>query len=257
MIRLTQQEEKELVSFIKDWLKSHRFNQKDLANELNIKSGRTSEIILKIQELYRKGGMFNIAKNLIKIEQKLLNNIKNDYRDTTTNTQKAVNLSPETKMELEQRNRNSFYSLNSEGFTLEDGTGRIAAEDVGLIVDEFGYTVRGVGVSNGFAYAGPRQRNLRAPFQRYAHNNGILLEGHTETGNSNIKLENESGVLTSEFGISASTTISDWAQLRFTGTLNTNVDGETMRLKDLEGTNSDLDHRNNFAFPTDITQEPS
>ena len=114
-----------------------------------------------------------------------------------------------------------------------------------------------MGVSNGFAYAGPRQRNLRAPFQRYAHNNGILLEGATETGNSNIKLENESGVLTSEFGISASTTIADWAQLRFTGTLNTNVDGETMRFKDLEGTNSDLDHRNNFAFPTDITQEPS
>jgi hypothetical protein len=182
---------------------------------------------------------------------------QNDYRDTTTNTQKAVNLSPETKMELEQRNRNSFYSLNSEPFTLEDGTGFIAKEDVGNIVDEFGYTVRGVSVSNGFAYAGPRQRNLRAPFQRYAHNNGILLEGATETGNSNIKLENESGVLTSEFGISASTTIADWAQLRFTGTLNENVDGETMRFKDLEGTNSDLDHRNNFAFPTDITQEPS
>ncbi len=182
---------------------------------------------------------------------------QNDYRDTTTNTQKAVNLSPETKMELEQRNRNSFYSLNSEPFTLEDGTGFIAKEDVGNIVDEFGYTVRGTAVSNGFAYAGPRQRNLRAPFQRYAHNNGILLEGATETDNSNIKLENESGVLASEFGISASTTIADWAQLRFTGTLNTNVDGETMRFKDLEGTNSDLDHRNNFAFPTDITQEPS
>ena len=30
-----------------------------------------------------------------------------------------------------------------------------------------------------------------------------------------------------------------------------------MRFKDLEGTNSDLstDHRNNFAFTTDITQE--
>ena len=180
-----------------------------------------------------------------------------DYSDPNTNTQKELNLSPETKMELEQRNRRSFYALNSEPFTLEDGTGFLAKEDVGNIVDEFGYTVRGTAVSNGFAYAGPRQRNLRAPFQRYAHNNGILLEGATETGNSNIKLENESGVLTSEFGISASTTIADWAQLRFTGTLNTNVDGETMRFKDLEGTNSDLDHRNNFAFPTDITQEPS
>ena len=83
MNRLSQQEEKELVSFIKDWLKSHGFNQKDLANELKIKSSRTSEIILKIKELHKKGGMFNIAKNLIKIEQKWLNNIKNDYLETT------------------------------------------------------------------------------------------------------------------------------------------------------------------------------
>ena len=82
MSRLSQQEEKELVSFIKDWLKSHGFNQKDLANELNIKSSRTSEIILKIKELYKKGGMFNIARNLIKIEQNWLNDIKNDCLET-------------------------------------------------------------------------------------------------------------------------------------------------------------------------------
>ncbi len=79
MSKLSQQEEKELVSFIKDWLKSHGYNQKDLAYELNIKSSRTTEIILKIDELYKKGGMFNIAKNLIKIEQKWLNDIKNDF----------------------------------------------------------------------------------------------------------------------------------------------------------------------------------
>ena len=82
MSRLSQQEENELISFIKDWLKSHGFNQKDFANELNIKSSRTSEIILKIKELYKKGGMFNIAKNLIEIEQNWLNNIKKDYRKT-------------------------------------------------------------------------------------------------------------------------------------------------------------------------------
>ena len=76
------QEEKEVVSFIRDWLKSHGFTQKDLANELNIKSSRTSEIILKIREFHKKGGMFNIAKNLIKIEQNWLNNIKNDYPET-------------------------------------------------------------------------------------------------------------------------------------------------------------------------------
>jgi len=82
MSKLSQKEEKELISFIKDWLKSHGFNQKDLANELNFMSSRTSEIILKIKELYKKGGIFNIAKNLIKIEQNWLNNIKNDSQET-------------------------------------------------------------------------------------------------------------------------------------------------------------------------------
>ena len=82
MSKLSQQDERELISFIKDWLKSHGFNQKDLANELNIKSSRTSEIVLKIKELYKKGGIFNIAKNLIKIEQKWLKNINNDYKET-------------------------------------------------------------------------------------------------------------------------------------------------------------------------------
>jgi len=86
MSKLSHNEEKELVSFIKDWLKSHGFNQKDLANELNIKSSRTSEIILKMKDLYKKGGMFNIAKNLIKIEQNWLNDIKNDYRETNQTT---------------------------------------------------------------------------------------------------------------------------------------------------------------------------
>ena len=82
MSKLSQKEEKELIYFIKDWLKSHGFNQKDLANELKIKSSRTSEIILKIKEFHKKGGLFNVAKNLIKIEQNWLNNFKNDYPET-------------------------------------------------------------------------------------------------------------------------------------------------------------------------------
>ena len=85
MSKLSQQEEKELISFIKDWLKSHGLNQKDLANELNIKSSRTSEIILKIKELYKKGGMFHIAKNLIKIEQIWLNKLKAGSQDLDDN----------------------------------------------------------------------------------------------------------------------------------------------------------------------------
>ena len=76
MSKLSQQEEKEMIAFIKNWLKAHGFTQKDLANELNIKSGRTSEISQKLREFHKKGGIFNIVKHLIKIEQNWLNNTK-------------------------------------------------------------------------------------------------------------------------------------------------------------------------------------
>ena len=81
MSKLSQREEKELISFIKDWLKSHGYTQKDLANELNIKSSRTSEITQKVREFYKKGGFFNIVKNLIKIEQNWLNNIPTNSQE--------------------------------------------------------------------------------------------------------------------------------------------------------------------------------
>ena len=81
MSKLSQQQEKELINFIKNWLKSHGYTQKDLANELNIKSGRTIEITQKVKEFYKKGGVFNIVKNLIKIEQNWLNNIKTNPKE--------------------------------------------------------------------------------------------------------------------------------------------------------------------------------
>ena len=80
MSKLSNEEEKEIILFIKDWLKSNGLSQKDLAGELNLKSSRTSEISLKIKEFYKKGGIFNVAKNLIKIEQNLLNNLKVNYK---------------------------------------------------------------------------------------------------------------------------------------------------------------------------------
>ena len=83
MSKLSLQEEKELVSFIKDWLKTHGYSQKDLANELKIKSSRTTEIMLKIKQIYKKGGIFNVAKSLIKIEQNWLKNIKTNYQQVT------------------------------------------------------------------------------------------------------------------------------------------------------------------------------
>ena len=78
MSKLSKEEEKELISFIKDWLKSHGFHQKELASELNIKSIQMPGIIHKLKEFYKKGGMFNVAKNLIKIEHNWLNNINID-----------------------------------------------------------------------------------------------------------------------------------------------------------------------------------
>ena len=83
MSKLSQPEEKELISFIKDWLKSHGYTQKDLANELNLKSSRTSEITQKVKDFYKKGGIFNIVKNLIKIEQNWLNNLRTNPQEVT------------------------------------------------------------------------------------------------------------------------------------------------------------------------------
>ena len=90
---LSQQEEKELLVFIKVWLKFHGYTQKDLANELNIKSSRTSEITKKFKELHKKGGIFNIVKNLIKIEQNWLNNIpKNSERGNETHSYNQLDI---------------------------------------------------------------------------------------------------------------------------------------------------------------------
>ena len=81
MGKLSQEQEKELMALIKDWLKVHGYTQKELANALNIKSSRTSEIMIKMQQIYKKGGIFNIAKNLIKIEQHWLNNIQTNQKE--------------------------------------------------------------------------------------------------------------------------------------------------------------------------------
>ena len=62
MSKLSQREEKELMSFIKDWLKSHGYTQKDLANELNLKSSRTFEITQKVKEFYEKRRYFQHFK---------------------------------------------------------------------------------------------------------------------------------------------------------------------------------------------------
>ena len=103
MIKLSSEEEKELIVFVKDWLKSHGYSQKDLAAQLKIKSSRTSEITNKLKELYKRGGIINIAKNLIKIEQ-LWVSTKNNKNDEQNKNIGYTN--------LEENKRNGYNQLD-------------------------------------------------------------------------------------------------------------------------------------------------
>ena len=93
MSKLSSEEEKQLIVFVKDWLKSHGFSQTDLAAQLRIRSSRTSEINKKLKDLHKKGGIFNIVKNLIKIEQYWINNNNNNKE----NNDKEYSYSEENK----------------------------------------------------------------------------------------------------------------------------------------------------------------
>ena len=73
-MKLSDQDEKEIMIFIKDWLKMHGYSQKDFASKLNIASSRSTEILKKIKDLYKRGGIYNIAEKLVKIEQSWLEN---------------------------------------------------------------------------------------------------------------------------------------------------------------------------------------
>ena len=85
MNKLSSQEEKALIVFIKEWLRSHGYSQKDLAEQLKIKSSRTSEIIGKLKDLHKKGGIINIATNLIRIEQHLISTKTNNNNEKNNN----------------------------------------------------------------------------------------------------------------------------------------------------------------------------
>ena len=85
MNKLSSKEEKELIVFIKEWLRSHGYSQKDLAEQLKIKSSRTSEIIEKLKDLHKRGGIINIAMNLIRIEQHLISTKSNNNNEENNN----------------------------------------------------------------------------------------------------------------------------------------------------------------------------
>ena len=107
MNKLSSGEEKELIVFIKEWLRSHGYSQKDLAEQLKIKSSRTSEIIDKLKDFHKKGGIINIAINLIRIEQHLIstksNNNNEEYSYSEEKKRKGYNqLDLNYKLDLDE-----------------------------------------------------------------------------------------------------------------------------------------------------------
>ena len=103
MNKLSSKEEKELITFIKDWLRSHGYSQKDLAEQLKIKSSRTSEIIGKLKDLHKKGGIINIAINLIRIEQYLISTKSNNNNEENNNEEYSYS---------EENNRQGYNQLD-------------------------------------------------------------------------------------------------------------------------------------------------
>ena len=208
-----------------------------------------SPIYMRLNTLFntifsrRTGVGFKFMSNAIQLDGKTLVStatartgkpveVHNDYRDTSTNTEKELNLYPETTLDLERRSRTNFYTNTS-------------------------YSVRGVAVKNGYAYAGPRLNTLNTfGLSAFAANNAITLEGGTGAGEILLEgaTDGNSGVLQNDGSESYSTSMGSWAQLRFTGTLNTSVDGETIRLSDFSGSTSNKNVKTNFAFPSEVSK---
>jgi len=64
MSKLSIQEEKELISFIKDWLKFHGFTQKDLANELILNRAEPPRLFLRLKNYIKKAACSILQKIL-------------------------------------------------------------------------------------------------------------------------------------------------------------------------------------------------
>ena len=99
MKKFSDQEEKEIMIFIKDWLKLHGYSQKDFALKLNITSSRSSEILKRIKDLYKRGGIYNIALKLIKIEQSWLDN--ENYCETIKENKPYSQLDIDYKVDID------------------------------------------------------------------------------------------------------------------------------------------------------------
>ena len=128
---------------------------------------------------------------------------------------------------------------------------------------QFSLTARGVSVDRGFAYAGPSLKTINNfALSSYSPVNGIELE--EGTGEGEIILEDGGatsgaavGSIQLEQDITFPVSLAEYDALKFTGTGNTSVDGESVRLGDISGDLSTARIRTNLAFPCEITSTPT
>ena len=128
---------------------------------------------------------------------------------------------------------------------------------------QFSLTARGTSVDRGFAYAGPSLKTINTfSLSSYSPVNGIELEEGTGTGE--IVLEDGGatsgaavGSIQLEQDITFPVSLAEYDALKFTGTGNTSVDGESVRLGDISGDLSTARIRTNLAFPCEITSTPT
>ena len=127
----------------------------------------------------------------------------------------------------------------------------------------FNLTARSTSVNRGFAYAGPSFKTInKFALSTYSPINGIELEEGTGAGE--IVLEDGGatsgasvGSIQLEHDISFPVSLAEYDALKFTGTGNTSVDGESVRLGDISGDLSTQGIRTNLAFPCEITSKPT
>ena len=135
--------------------------------------------------------------------------------------------------------------------------------EVPLTSKNFSLTARGVSVDRGFAYAGPSLKTINNfALSSYSPVNGIELE--EGTGEGEIILEDGGatsgaavGSIQLEQDITFPVSLAEYDALKFTGTGNTSVDGESVRLGDISGDLSTARIRTNLAFPCEITSTPT
>ena len=128
---------------------------------------------------------------------------------------------------------------------------------------QFSLTARGTSVDRGFAYAGPSLKTINNfALSSYSPVNGIELE--EGTGEGEIILEDGGatsgaavGSIQLEQDITFPVSLAEYDALKFTGTGNTSVDGESVRLGDISGDLSTARIRTNLAFPCEITSTPT